>query len=165
MIPEAIAAIERLRAQVPPLSGADADLAIIANALAEEQRVSSFYVAQLREIRADIGLRESIPSGATDGGSFWSYDGADLEFHDSQTEAQETAVRALAFEADQAGSDGWDDNVTNIAWGFCVVAESVRETARQDGHLPTCGEDCDEACKLTSGFDSWADYGLVAVLA
>ena len=163
MIPEALAAIERLRAQVPPLSGADADLAIIANALAEEQRVSSFYVAQLREIRADIDLRESIPSGATDDASFWSYDGADLEFHDSQTEARETAQRALSFEADQAGSDGWDDNVTNIAWGFCVVVESVKETARQDGHLPTCGDDCDEACKLTSGFDSWADYGLVRV--
>lgn len=57
---------------------------------------------------------------------WFSYDPGDgFEIHNTEEAAKLRAERALEYYRDEAASEGWDDEVTQVCWGKCVETVQI----------------------------------------
>jgi hypothetical protein len=93
--------------------------------------------------------------------TWFSYDPGDgFETHDTESAARERAEKALDYYKDDAPSDGWSEEVTQVCWG--KVSQQVQETMRK--RRPPAAEldesGCDKDGTPWAEWDEIVDYAL-----
>lgn len=93
--------------------------------------------------------------------TWFSYDPGDgFETHDTESAARERAEKALDYYKDEAPSDGWNEEVTQVCWG--KVSQQVQETMRKRrppaDQLDESG--CDKDGTPWGEWDEIVDYAL-----
>lgn len=93
--------------------------------------------------------------------TWFSYDPGDgFETHDTESEARKRAEDALQYYKDEAPSDGWSEEVTQVCWGKC--AQKVELLWRKDRPPKDQLDEsnCDKDGLAWGELDEMCDYGL-----
>ncbi|MCC6415089.1 MAG: hypothetical protein IT582_04185 [Opitutaceae bacterium] len=96
----------------------------------------------------------------TDTKTWFSYDPGDgFETHGTEYAARKRAERALDYYKDEAGSEAWHEEVTQVCWG--KVMQQVQETSRKQ-RPPASELDCgvDKDGTVWGEWDSIVDFEL-----
>lgn len=99
---------------------------------------------------------------------FWSYDGCQIEWHDTEESARTAAEQALAYCREEARDEGWPDWTDSIRWGK-TLGEAV-EVNRQENECDCTEEEREESgeahgydCPARSEFSHTCGYELQEV--